>query len=96
MQPDAVVVATRRVGGMLGAPPNLPPHLLLWEAGRRCWVCALGMSGVWWHEECGGSFHHGALLATVVVQGLGWRGGDGEASGGLVWRDGHADALLVG
>lgn len=30
------------------------------------------------------------------VRGLGWMGGDGEASDGWVWRDGHADASLAG
>lgn len=95
-QPGAVVVATRWGGGKLGAPPNLPLHLQLWEAGHRRCVCVLGMSGVWKDGGCGGSFHPGALVATGVVQVLGWKGGGGEASDGWVWRDDHADALLAG
>lgn len=70
---------TRWGGGKLGAPPNLSPHLQLWEAGHRRWVCVLGMSGVWKDGGCGGSFHPGALMVTGEVWGLAWRGGDGEA-----------------
>lgn len=89
-------MATKWGGGKLGAPPNPPPRLQLWEVDHRRWVCVLGTSGVWRDGGCGGSFHPGALMATGEVQGLGWRGGDGEASDGWVWRDGHADALLAG
>lgn len=95
-QPDVVIVETRWGDGKLGAPPNLPPHLQLWEAGHRRWVYVLDMSGVWMDGGCGGSSHLGGLVATGVVLGLGWKGGDGEASDGWVWRDGHADALLEG
>lgn len=83
-------------GGKLGAPPTLPHHHQLLGADRRCWACALDMFGAWRDGGCGGSFHPGAPMATGGVQGLGWRVGGGEASDGWVWRDGRADALLVG
>lgn len=95
-QPDAVAVATRWVGGKLGALPNLIPCRQLWGAACKCWECVLGMSGGWNDGGCVGSFHPGALMAIDEVRGLGWRGGDGEVSDGWVWRDGHADALLAG
>lgn len=59
-------------------------------------MCVLGTSGVWRDVGCGGNFHPGALMVTGEVRGPGWRGGDGEGCDELVWRDGHADALLVG
>lgn len=95
-QPGAVAVATTWGDGRLGAPLNLPLRHQQWEAGRKYWGCALGMSGVWRDVGCGGSFHPGALRVKGEEWGLRCRGGDGKASDGTVWRDGHADALLVG
>lgn len=81
-QLDAVAVATRWGGGKLVAPPNPPHHRQLWGADRTHWVYVLDMSGVWWGGGCGGSFHPGAQMVIGEVRGLGWRGGDGEASDG--------------
>lgn len=95
-QPGAVAVGTRWGGGKLGVPRYLPPRLRLWGAARRSWGCASGTSGVWRGGGCGGSFHPGAPTVTGEVLGLEWRGGDGEASDGRVWRVGRAVALLAG
>ena len=46
----------------------------------RCWVYVLEMFGVWRNRGCGGSFHPGAPMTAGEAWGLGWRGGDGEAS----------------
>lgn len=53
------------------------------------------MSAEWIDGGCGGSFHPGARMVTDEIWGLGWGGGDEEAGGERVWRDGHADVLLV-
>lgn len=95
-RPGAVTVGTRWGGGKLGAPPYLPPPLQLWGADRRRWGYVLGTSGVWRVGGCGGSFHPGAPMVRGEVRGLGWMGGDGEASDEWVWRGGHADASLAG
>lgn len=97
-------MATGWGGGRLLVPPHRPRRLLLRRrpalAGRRRWACALGTSGVWRSEGCGGSFHPGAPTATgEAAPGPGWRGGGGggvEAGGGRVGRGGRADAWLVG
>lgn len=93
--PGAVVAMIGWGDGKLGVPLNLPLHPQTWEADRRRWECVLGMSAEWMGGGCGGSFHPGARMVTDEIWGLGWGGGDEEAGGEMVWRDGHADVLLV-